>query len=87
MPAAGVDRHQIRPQPAKVKPSSETMPRLVKEPVDAHNLDAEATGALEQARNMPPGPDRTEALKKAGILRKAADRHRPSLAKRGRPRK
>jgi len=63
------------------------MPRLVKEPVDARNLDAEATAALEEARNMPPGPDRTAALKRAGILRKAADLDRPQLAKRGRPRK
>jgi hypothetical protein len=63
------------------------MPRLVKVPVDANNLDAEATAALEEARNMPPGSDRTAALKRAGILRKAADLHRPALAKRGRPRK
>ncbi|MGE9008531.1 hypothetical protein ACO2JO_08105 [Leptospira interrogans] len=57
----------------------------MKEPVDVRNLDAEATAALEEARNMPPGPDRTEALKKAGILRKAADLHRSLLPKRGRP--
>ena len=63
------------------------MPRLVKEPVDVSNLDAEAIAALEDARNLPPGPDRTEALKKAGILRKAADLQRPLLPKRGRPRK
>jgi hypothetical protein len=62
------------------------MPRL-KEPVDERDLDAEATTALEEARKMPPGLNRTEALKKAGILRKAADLHRSQLAKRGRPRK
>ena len=60
------------------------MPR-VKEPADGSNLDAEAIAALEEARNLPPGPDRTEALKKAGILRKAADLHRSLLPKRGRP--
>lgn len=63
------------------------MPREVKEPVDLRNLDAEATTALEEARNLPPGPDRTKALKKAGMLRKAADLQRPLLPKRGRPRK
>lgn len=63
------------------------MARPIKEPVDAHNMDAEATAALEEARKMPPGPDRTEALKKAGILRQAADLNRPPLAKRGRPKK
>ena len=62
------------------------MTAVVKE-MDVHKLDAEATAALDEARNMPPGPDRTEALKKAGILRQAADLHRPPLAKRGRPRK
>ena len=64
-----------------------TMSRPVKQPVDARDLDAEATAALEEARNLPPGPDRTAALKKAGILRKTADLYRPSFAKRGRPRK
>ena len=63
------------------------MPRPVKQPVDAHDLDAEATAALEEARNMPPGPDRTAALKNAGILRRTADLQRLAFAKRGRPRK
>ena len=66
---------------------AKVMPRLVKEPVEASDLDAEATVALEEARNMQPGPAGTEALKKADILRKAADLHRLSFAKRGRPRR
>jgi hypothetical protein len=37
------------------------------------DLEAEALVALEQARRMPAGPERTEAMKKAGILRNAAD--------------
>jgi len=49
------------------------------------NLDAEA---LEAARSMANGPEKTEALKKAGLLRKAADDAQGiSFAKRGRPRK
>lgn len=32
--------------------------------------DAEAFAALEEARAMPPGPERTKAMKKAGNLRK-----------------
>jgi hypothetical protein len=51
------------------------------------NLDAEADEALEVARSMPSGPEKTEALKKAGLLRKAADAQGISFAKRGRPRK
>jgi hypothetical protein len=34
--------------------------------------DAEATEALEAARPMPPGPEKIEALKRAGLLRKTA---------------
>ena len=49
------------------------------------DLDAEAQAALDEARAMPQGPERTAALKKAG--RKAADSHGIIYAKRGRPRK
>jgi hypothetical protein len=42
---------------------------------------------LEAARLMPPGPERTEAMKKAGILRNAADIQGIFFAKRGRPAK
>lgn len=51
------------------------------------DLEAEAVAALEQARTMPPGPERTEAMKKAGILRNAADLRGVFFAKRGRPAK
>ena len=49
------------------------------------DLEAEALAALEEARTMPPGPERTEAMKKAGILRNAADLRGVFFAKRGRP--
>jgi len=51
------------------------------------DLDAEAVMALEQARAMQPGPERTEAMKRAGILRNAADLQGLFFAKRGRPAK
>jgi hypothetical protein len=51
------------------------------------DLDSEALAALEDARSMPHGPERTEAMKKAGILRKAADLQGIAFAKRGRPAK
>jgi hypothetical protein len=51
------------------------------------DLDAEADEALEAARSMPSGPEKVAALKKAGLLRKAADAAGISFAKRGRPRK
>jgi len=48
------------------------------------DLDA-ADEALEAARSMPNGPEKFEALKRAGLLRKAADAAGISFAKRGRP--
>jgi hypothetical protein len=46
-----------------------------------------ATDALELARLMPPGPERSEALKLASQLRCTADARGLIFAKRGRPRK
>jgi hypothetical protein len=54
-------------------------------PHDAPDWDAKATEALEIARSMPPGQEKTEALKKAGMLRNAADMRGISFGKRGRP--
>ena len=51
------------------------------------DLDIEATNALDRARALPPGPERTEAMKRAGILRNAADLQGLFFAKRGRPAK
>lgn len=45
---------------------------------------AKADDALEEARGMPPGPERTEALKKAGMLRNAADIYGTIFATKGR---
>jgi hypothetical protein len=50
-------------------------------------LDAKAAAALDEAREMPPGLERTEAMKRAGILRNAADIQGVFFAKRGRPTK
>jgi hypothetical protein len=46
-----------------------------------------AADALEQARLLPPGPERNEALKLASRLRFTADSQGVVFAKRGRPRK
>ena len=51
------------------------------------DLDAKAQNALDEARAMPPGPEKTEALRKAGMLRNAADVSGFMFAKLGRPRK
>jgi hypothetical protein len=51
------------------------------------DLDTEALAALEEARGMPHGPERTIAMKKAGLLRNAAVLQGIFFAKRGRPAK
>jgi hypothetical protein len=51
------------------------------------DLDAQAQTALDEARAMPPDLERTEALRKAGILTNAADVNGYVFAKLGRPRK
>lgn len=54
-------------------------------PKTGRDLDAEAEEALDAARAMPPGPEKSEAMKKAGALRKAADAQGITYARRGRP--
>ncbi|WP_079543776.1 hypothetical protein [Bradyrhizobium lablabi] len=58
-----------------------------KDPRSRLELEAEALAALEEARRMPAGPERTEAMKKAGILRNNAGLQGEPFAKRGRPAK
>ena len=52
-----------------------------------HDLGVDADEALAAAREMLPGPERIQALKRAGQLRKAADTYGLIFAKRGRPSK
>jgi len=54
---------------------------------DRLEKDEVAADALELARQMAPGPERNEALKAAGALRRSADKRGVVFAKRGRPRK
>jgi hypothetical protein len=51
------------------------------------DLEVEALTALEDARRMAPGPERIEAMKRAGILRNAVDLQGLFFARRGRPAK
>lgn len=41
----------------------------------AHDLSAGAVAALDEAREMPPGDERTEAIQKAMVFRNAAEIH------------
>jgi hypothetical protein len=55
--------------------------------LDSRSQNTQAMDALEEARAMPPGLRRSEALKKAGLLRRATDSQGLIFARRGRPRK
>jgi hypothetical protein len=75
---------------SRVRNPSDKKPKLNYFPVSTRNrspqdLDARAQTALEEARAMRSGPEKTEALRKAGILRNAADVNGFIFAKRGRP--
>jgi hypothetical protein len=48
-------------------------------PRQEHDFEADAEQGLAAARDMPPGPERNEALKKAGQLRKRRRRLWPDL--------
>ena len=51
----------------------------------AHDLDARAAAALNEAREMPPGDERTEAINKATVFRNAARIHELLCGKRDAP--
>jgi hypothetical protein len=61
------------------------MARKIKNPQPKLDLETKALTALEEPRAMDPGPERTEAMKRAGILRNAADLRGLLFARRGRP--
>ena len=70
---------------AQASPTSVVLVQVSKEgPAGKHDLEAQASAALDEARAMPHGPERTEAMKKAGTLRNAALRKK-SFPKQGRP--
>lgn len=64
-----------------VHPTPEQPPSRRPDP----EASAAADEALEQARSMPPGPERVAALKKAGLLRYIADLSAIVFARKGRP--
>jgi hypothetical protein len=50
-----------------------------------HDLGARAVIALDEAREMPPGDQRTEATHRAIVLRNAAELHQLLCGKRSAP--
>lgn len=62
------------------------MPKQTQLASDRIGQIAGAMEALEEARGMPPGLQRAQALKQAGLLRYAADNQGLIFVRRGRPR-
>lgn len=58
-------------QPASATLS--TMSELTRNDLDSHDWAGRASQALAEARKLPPGSKRSEAIRKAGQLRFAAD--------------
>jgi len=56
-------------------------------PGKAIDVSAIADDALEEARRLPPGPGRSEAVKRAGKLRDTANGYRIVFPPKGRPKK
>ena len=73
-----IQRSAVTPQ-CGLSPNKQTHPAL------AHDLDARAVIALDEAREMPPGDERTEALHNAIVLRNAVEIHALLSGKRDAP--
>jgi hypothetical protein len=63
-----IARSAVSPQdgPSSVKQSQSSL---------GHDLGARAAAALDEAQEMPPGDERTEAINKAAVFRNAAEIH------------
>lgn len=72
-----------RPLPAQA--SSSLMPTKRPRSSVADQLNTRAVSALDEAREMPPGDGRTEAMNRAMILRNAVEVHEHFCGKGGAP--
>jgi hypothetical protein len=66
----------LRDGPSAIKPSQSSL---------GHDLGTRALIALDEAREMPPGDERTEATHKAIVLRNAAELHELLCGRRSAP--
>ncbi len=73
-----------KPELSRSEPPKSEAPKLEAQRRDP-DKNAAAEEALEAARSMPPGPERTAALKKAGLLRHALGLAAIVIPRKGRP--
>ena len=71
-----IQRSAVTPQDG-LSPIKQTQSAL------AYELDARAVIAQDEAREMPPGDERTEAIHKATVFRNAVEIHGLLSGKRG----
>jgi hypothetical protein len=71
--------------PGAVTPQDGLSPIKKSQSSLTHDLDARAAAALGEAREMPPGDERTEAINKATVFRNAAKIHELLCGKRDAP--
>jgi hypothetical protein len=70
-------------EPGAVSLQNERSPAKQSQSSLGHNLGARAAIALDAARELPPGDERTEATQKAIVLRNAVELHELLCGKRG----
>ena len=73
-----IERSAVTPQDGR-SPTKQSQSSL------AHDLADRAATALDEAREMPPGDERTEAMHKAMVLCNAAEIQQLLGGKRGAP--
>jgi hypothetical protein len=79
------DGHSMVIERSAVTPQDGLSPIRQSQSSLAHDLDARAAAALNEAREMPPGDERTEANNKATVFRNAARIHELLCGKRDAP--
>ena len=79
------DGHSMVIERSAVAPQDGLSPIRQSQSSLAHDLDARAAAALNEAQEMPPGDERTEANNKATVFRNAARIHELLCGKRDAP--
>jgi hypothetical protein len=74
--------HQLRTYPRRGTSEDHDLKQLTGSNLDTHDWDARASEALANAKKLPPGSLRNDAINKAGQLRIAADMKKLIASKR-----
>jgi hypothetical protein len=78
-------RHSMVIRRRAVSPQARLAALMQTQSTLAHDLDARAVAALNEAREIPPGDERVEAMHEATALRNAVEMHELLCGKRDGP--